>query len=142
MKTIYLYATLTKRNNNNHDVFCLLAAGYGPQQTFELAASAAPMAASSSPSWHGASPIYASSCARHYDDWPPNAAVNSAAIAGPAHSPNSPGGQYHKWQIIIKNCAYCCSIGLFMFHLRSPLYPNGQLVLCASTIFARLCCYF
>jgi len=74
--------------------FCLLAAGYGPQQTFELAASAAPMAASSSPSWHGASPIYASSCARHYDDWPPNAAVNSAAIAGPAHSPNSPGGQY------------------------------------------------
>jgi hypothetical protein len=101
----------------------LLAAGYGPQQTFELAASAAPMAASSSPSWHGASPIYASSCARHYDDWPPNAAVNSAAIAGPAHSPNSPGGQYHKWQIIIKNCA-CCSFGLFM--RSSPITSLSQ----------------
>jgi hypothetical protein len=83
------------KNNNQIVVFALFAAGYGPQQTFELAASAAPMA-SSSPSWHGASPIYASSCARHYDDWPPNAGVNSAAIAGPAHSPNSPGGQYHK----------------------------------------------
>ncbi|XP_059481371.1 homeobox protein CDX-1 isoform X2 [Neocloeon triangulifer] len=67
--------------------------GYSQQQSFELAASAAPLAASSSPSWHGASPIYASSCARHYDDWPPNAA-NAVAIAGPAHSPNSPGGAY------------------------------------------------
>ncbi|CAB3375234.1 Hypothetical predicted protein [Cloeon dipterum] len=59
---------------------------YGQQQAFELS-TGAPLASASSPPWHG-SPIYGSSCNRHFDDWP------NPANVGPAHSPNSPGGPY------------------------------------------------